>query len=268
MTQESNTNTLRKTIDQVPTICIIGDSGAGKTSLASTWPNAYCVDLEGGGGLVYDRDHRVNIDIGPTMLSDTKRILSEILKCKYDPAAQCYDYNGVAVGAVVLDSQDALQQVTKTETIQGRKTPYGNNLTARMETQDWGTLLDVMLPIVYLLKKMRVPQIVVSHIKVTKPVYARDGETLRTPGRREFAAQGQYEDQAKRWFDYILHLRLNADGTREIFHQPCIYEDYEITAKDRYRAFQGKKNPANIPANDFGYPTVNILKLIHDIHVY
>jgi hypothetical protein len=195
-------------VNEKPTIAIIGDPGAGKTRLATLYPDVYFLDAEGGAGSAVPPERRKGFEIGPQLLAEIKTQIAYLKTLPYKDRRILLD--GMPIGAVVIDSLDAIQQVYKYESLleEGKK-------TWREPRQMWGKLLDDMIPLVYMAKKLPVPTIWIGHVKVEEPVY--NYEQLRKPGWRGIAAQGALEDQIMRWFDYVLHLYVEKD-----FKRTCI----------------------------------------------
>jgi hypothetical protein len=248
-------------VNEKPTIAIIGDPGAGKTRLASLYPDAYFLDAEGGAASAVPPERRKSFEIGKTLLQELKVNLAHLIALKYENKRILLD--GMPIGAVVIDSLDAIQQVYKYENLL-----EGGTKIWREPRQMWGKLLDDMIPLVFLTKKLKVPTIWIAHVKTEDPVY--NYEQLRKPGWRGIAAQGALEDQIMRWFDYVLHLYVEEDYKRTCITQPTIYRDYKITAKDRHYTFSSLgKNRFPIAVDDAtGFPVTKVLQVIYDRHVY
>lgn len=248
-------------VNEIPTIAIIGDPGAGKTRLATLYPDVYFLDAEGGAGSAVPPERRKGFAIGPNLLSEIKTQLAYLKTLPYKDKR--ITINDMPVGAVVIDSLDAIQQVYKYETLleEGRK-------NWKEPRQMWGKLLDDMIPLVYMAKKLPIPTIWIAHVKSEEPVYNYD--QLRKPGWRGIAAQGALEEQILRWFDYVLHLYIEKDFKRTCICQPTVYNDYHITAKDRHYTFKMiGKTLFSIGVNEeTGFPISKVMQVIYDRHVY
>ncbi len=247
-------------IKGVPTICICGDPGAGKTRLASRWEDAYILDIEGGGGSAFRDSYRTVYDIGPQLLAQVRDSVKKILELPYADHAYLKP-SGKRVCAVVLDSLDALQQVYKVETLL-----KGGTFVFREPRQMWGKLLDDMMPLVYDTKKLKVPVIWIAHVKTVDPIF--EGSMVKHYGWRGIATQGAIAEQIMRWFDYCFHIYVEANYTRKVFVQPTIYDNYRLhAAKDRHSIYAGRTSFV-VDVDKDGFPKTTLLKEIEDAHEY
>lgn len=250
-------------ITGVPTICILGDAGAGKTRLSATFPDAFLLDLEEGGGSAYDNDHRTIFRISSEMLRYLNATLDDMHNCTYENKRLVW--GKIPVGAVVIDSIDALQQVHKYMSLNPDNPKYKYNPRGL-----WGDLLDDLTLLVFKVKALPVPTIFIAHNKIVEPVLDNAGN-FKKDGFKALATQGSIEEQMKRWFDYILHLTVVEENKRICFTQPTIYQHYKITAKDRHNLFKtlldGKESfPVAVDEN--GYPVTKAMTTIYESHIY
>lgn len=253
--------TKNKTLNGIPTICIVGDPGAGKTRLAALYPDALCLDIEKGGASAFRDTHRYAYEIGPDLLRVLRADIKKFIALPYKDKR--YDFKGIPVGALVIDSLDALQQVYKVETLLQGGTKY-----YREPRQMWGKLLDDLIPLVFDTKKLKVPVIWVAHVKSYDPIF--ENGVLKSPGWRGIATQGAIAEQIMRWFDYCLHIYVEQDSRRKCFVQPTIYDHYRLhAAKDRHNVFTSiGKGSFIIEADENGFPKSNAMQLIYETHTY
>jgi len=242
-----------------PLIGIVGDPGAGKTRLAATAPFPYFLDTEGGAASAVPAERIKRFNTDASILPDLKTELTRLKGLKYDPKERVIDID-FPVGCVVIDTLDAVQQVYKYTVLKPMN--WGGNAMAM-----WGRLLDDLVPIIYLIKSLPVPVIVVTHSHSVEPLYK--GDNLRRAGWKGLAFQGQLEDQIMRWFDYVLHLMVIEEGERICYTQPTTVQDYKITAKDRHGLYRSLgKLFFPIKADKDGYPETKAITTIFDSHVW
>lgn len=230
-------------------VCIMGDPGVGKTRLAGTFPHPFFIDCENGAGsAVPDGPNRLVIPMGPTMVKDVTGALKSLNKQK--PDAEGYiTYRDMKIGTVIVDSADAIQQAAKVFSILKGRT--------KMERGDWGTLLEIMTPVLLEWQALPVNGIIIAHTK------RRAGESKR-PGELGFSVQGALKDQMPRWFSIIMHIMTGVDGKRYVVTQPMVHKNSRIQAKDRHNVLAGlvdRNSVVKLPGKD-GYPNNAIANAI------
>lgn len=230
-------------------VCIMGDPGVGKTRLAGTFPHPFFIDCENGAGTATpEGPNRLVIPMGATLVNDVKDALKKLNKQKPD-AEGFITYRDMKIGTVVLDSADAIQQAAKVFSILRGRT--------KMERADWGTLLEIMTPVLLEWQSLPINAIIIAHTK------RRAGETKR-PGELGFSVQGALKDQMPRWFSIIMHIMAGTDGARYVVTQPMIHKNNRIQAKDRHNVLAelvDRNGIIKLPAKD-GYPSQDIANAI------
>lgn len=239
-------------------VCILGESGAGKTLLAATFPNPLFLDLENGAGST--NAPRINIPPSPNANAQIKSVIANLKNSELVDGALLYkDNNGdkditIKVRTLVIDSIDAFQENEKYFGILKGKT--------RMSMQDWGDLYNMVFP--YVLQWQALP----IHVVVTSHVKQYEGDN-GVPGVKTFSLQGSFKDTFPRWFDYVLHIVSGKEGVRTIITQPMISNNYKFYAKDRHNLFrevtEGKGYMVSEHVN--GVPTSEQANLITKYHL-
>jgi hypothetical protein len=283
-TKPDATKIVIEPVPSKPNIIIIGDPGAGKTRLAAICPHPLFIDYENGAASAVPPERRIYLEIGKPMLEITRSLLAMLITMPYKDKhltvktaaikslVPAYDPMGkeeIKVGCIVFDSIDALQAITKQYGIlEHKKFNPAYQIAAQMGQENWGTLLDVMQRIVFDCQKLKIPMVMIAHVKVVEPIFNSDG-TVKGQGSRNFSAQGSIEDQIKRWFDYILHLYVDENEKRTLLTQPTIYHNYRIVAKDRHAIFkQLMHTQFPIEADKKGFPATKAMAAIFDNHKY
>lgn len=244
-----------------PLIGICGSPGAGKTRLAATAPEPYFLDVEDGASSAVPKERIKVFETDKNIISSLSTQLVALKACKYFPKDRRLDVNGVSVMSVVVDSLDAVQQIHKYMVL-------GEEFKQWDQRKAWGKLLDAMVPVVFLMKSLPVPVIVVAHVHTSEPTYNSDN-TVRKYGWKGLAFQGQLEDQIMRWFSYVLHLMVVEEGKRRCYTQETFVQDYRITAKDRHNLFKtlgSGKNHFMVTADENGYPQTKAIATIFEQH--
>lgn len=266
-----------------PVICIIGQGGIGKTRLTSLFPDAYCLDVEGGAGSAYSPDRMERIDLNQGTGS-INQLLAKIRQLNSNPyeGKRLILPDGRKIGAIVIDAIDSLQMVVKYDYLSRKKLqPWQIQkgiMTPSMEQQDWGQLLDIMMPLILETKKIKVPTIIVAHSDTDTPTFRSDGQLLKV-GSSTFSAQGALRTHMQNWMDYIIHLIprtvIDDKGTptvmRMAYTQPLQLDNIVYLAKDRHNVFASLGRVEFTVGEDPdrpGFPKTKAMTLIHDSHSY
>jgi hypothetical protein len=233
-------------------VCILGDSGVGKTRLAATFPNPYFLDLENGAGSTGKPRLFVppSANTSATVLNEIKALAGLAV---IDGAVK-HPKKGFPISTLVLDSIDGIQETEKYfGVLKGR---------TKMQMQDWDTLYNVIFPLVLAWSSLPIHVVVVAHVK------QEEGEEGK-PGVKSFSLQGSFKDKMPRWFDYILHLAAGPDGKRFVITQPMISKGYQYKAKDRHGvlAALAKGGYIELPLTEKGFPTSEISDTISKAHI-
>jgi hypothetical protein len=240
-------------------VCILGEPGAGKTSLMGTFPDLYVIDIESGASSLKCPQLKVVPDNNAVKVVVAE--LDLILKSPFKDGA--YEVtktvsNGskpithtFRVATVGIDSIDALQQSKKQEILNGRP---------KLQLNDWDAMLNVMMPVVLKWSQLKCSVVVTAHTK------QEEGEEGK-PGIRSFSLQGAFKDQMPRWFSEILQIVAGPDGKRQLISQPQIYRGYQIKAKDRHSILVplSKNGIMELPLIN-GRPTEVVAKAILEYH--
>jgi hypothetical protein len=216
----------------------------------ATFPDPLIIDAEMGAGSAVDSERRLIVPLDSDTLAVTRKIINDLLHCEYKDRRIHYKKQGgeeLLIGSVILDTIDGIQQPLKYKLLAGRD---------KMQRDDWGRLLDKIMPLIFEMKKLPVFVLIGSHSKVVDPAQEQAGS-------RGFAAQGALADQMPRWFDHIIHLIATDDSRRLAFVQPTIYQKYRVIAKDRHGVFfqANKPNQFEVPAKK-GFPSDEIAKIV------
>jgi hypothetical protein len=105
-----------------------------------------------------------------------------------------------------------------------------------MEQQDWGMLLEALLPFANAIMSCPLHVVVVAHSKDEAP-------TKDAPGDAGLDLQGAIKNKLPGWFDYILHLVSGEDNARHVIFQPTTIKlksglVYHFLAGDRHNTFK------------------------------
>lgn len=231
-------------------VCIIASPGVGKTRLAGTFYKPYILDTDLGAGSL--RAPRMTITERPmeTILAELKKLTQSPVQADgtvtYSPREGIKPFS---VGTVVVDSFDVVQVAKKIEML-GTKT--------KMEQGDWDRILNVMLPLLQVMKGLPIDLVVTSHVR------QEEGEGDR-PGLRTFAVQGALKTILPGEFGLILHMEALQGGKRVAYVNPAVVNGYQVVAKDRHAIFGAGTLKIDIPTQN-GLPTDEIAKKIRAYH--
>jgi hypothetical protein len=212
------------------TVALIGDEGSYKTLLASTFPHAYFIDVDG--GAAHTRCWRLG-DI-PKNAHGYRQVKDEIAKLerltpgKDGLLTHSVDGTSFQVGTVVLDTLDETQILASFGVPQKDPRKYYRELLRRLRDE-----------IVYPLKNINAHVIVVAHTKT----WSVDNEQKQAGQitQRTLALEGAIRNALPGWFDVILHIVNEGQGRRMMLTQPTIQGQWRFLAKDRYNVFGGRK---------------------------
>lgn len=235
-------------MNSTPFIAILGESGVGKTRLAATAPYPLFLDTEGGALSArkdFDPERIIVIPSDKSAVSTLTRHITAIKSTPVDDEGYI-QYNGVQVGCLVVDTVDTFQQILKYQNVMGSK-PF-------MDQPAWGKLLDVLTPIVFDLKAIPIPVIMVSHTSTIDPEAGSNQKGIKT-----WAIQGSLRAHMPAWFDVVLHVVWGKDGERWVVTNRVFRDGYEVYAKDRHTIFEEKWYKIE---SDTGYPTADVLEKI------
>jgi len=235
---------------------ILGKPGTGKTRLAGTFNEPLFIDVEGGAGSATreGQPNTIRIPQNAKCLPNCIGVIDKILKDgEYDPETGLMSVtllNQLTIfGTVVVDSLDAIQSAHKIFNILGGR--------GKMRIQDWGTLLDETLPLLYKLCDLPVTVIVVAH---TRQYENEDGKDIVG-----LAVQGGLKSQTPAFFDAILHLFVNKDNQRFVLTQPGYSDGVQYLAKDRHGTFsdytEDNRPIINVTGED-GYPRTIVAEAV------
>ncbi len=237
-------------------LMILGKPGTGKTRLAGTFNEPLYIDVEGGAGSATrtGQPNTLRVPQNAKCLPNCIGIVNKLLKDgEYDEETGLMNVTlldqPITFGTVVVDSLDAIQSAHKIFNILGGR--------GKMRIQDWGTLLDETLPLLYKLCDLPVTVVVIAH---TRQYENEDGKDVVG-----LAVQGGLKSQTPAFFDAILHLFVNKDNQRLVLTQPRYSGGAEYLAKDRHGTFsdyiEGEQPVIDITGDD-GYPTDAIARAI------
>jgi hypothetical protein len=259
-----------------PWIGVVAVKGAGKTRLASTMPDAYCLDTEPpGGASAYPDDHRKAFDSDTHQYEKVLAFIKEVKKAK--PVERGLDLNGTRIGALVIDTFDTMQKFLISRYLESKRKPNwvkpDQIWAPTMEQRDWGTILNYQAPLIAELKTLHIPVIFVAHAKAVEPMYKGQGDeaTCVKQGYAGMAIQGSIEDWIVNLLDYILHIVVGADGKRFVYTQPTVFQDTRLLAADRHNLFKNEEQDVlrfELTVDKNGVPNRKVLQYICDHHSY
>lgn len=260
-------------VEGAPWILILGPKGAGKSRLAGTMPGAFCLDTEPpGAASAFPKDMRQPFKSDERMYEEVARWVKEF----------CHDskkdgkfvvWSGKRISALVIDTFDSLQKFLISRYLSQKKKPtwikQGEIWAAKMEMQDWGTILNYQSPLVTDLKTLPIPVIWTCHTKVSDPLYEGRGDSYhcRKIGSRTPDVSGSIEGWIVNLCDYILNINVGEDMLRTVYTQPTIVDDYSIMAADRHRLF-GKLASFPMAVDENGFPARKVMQFICEHHEY
>lgn len=209
---------------------IIGDPGSYKTLLASTFPHAYFIDVDG--GAAHTGCYRM-CDI-PKTASGFSQVRNEIASLvRLVPGEDGlleHNVDGVRfkVGTVVVDTLDELQVLASFGLSKSDSRAYYKELLRRLRDE-----------IVYPLKNVNAHTIVVAHTKTWG--VSNDQRDAGQVTQRTLALEGAIRDALPGWFHVILHVVNWNGGKRMLLTQMTRKGPWEYLAKDRYHVFGGRQ---------------------------
>ena len=232
-----------------PHILILGEPGTGKTRLAATFPSPLFIDTEpdGAASALPEPPARIFVPVSAIMLKDIQNHIISLKKKPFNDGA--YDFDGLPVRTLVIDSLDQVQRAVQTfEILKGR---------TKMQMQDWGVLLEKMYPLVLEWSSLPINVVVVGH---TKRVLKEDGGM----SENTLAVRGALKDELPGWFSMILHVTSGVEGQRSLVTQPMISRGVRYTAKDRHNVLgplTGKNKFIDI-TSETGWPNNRVAEVI------
>jgi len=239
---------------------IVGDPGSYKTLLASTAKDCYFLDVEGGAAhtgcwrMTFTPDRE-----GYEKLKQEIRALGRLRPEPDGALTHTVQEDGEShtfpVRTVVIDTLDEAQ------TLAGFKIGKVVNRYGREDKlRFYGLLLEELRDeIVYPARRINCNVLFIAHTRVYLPDEARQADVLPEV---TLALQGSIRDQLPRWFDVILHLIINQDGSRTLLTQPASSNGKHYMAKDRYHMFRGQSFAIHI--GEGGKPDGRFLQTLID----
>jgi hypothetical protein len=234
-------------------ILILGDSGGGKTKLASEMPGAFFFDVEGGA-------HHTGCDrvTFPKEAGSYNLILSgleEIARLEQqEDGLLHWKPRGApkecAIGTVVIDSLDALQEIV------------GMTITKR-GMQYWGEMLKKMQEVANKALCCNCHVVFVAHTGQRSSLSDTEKQQQKPDvPRMNLDLGGKIRNRLPSWVDLALHVVVELDGTRKVLTKPQIIDGRSFYAKDRYNFYNGRTFTINF--NREGHISDGILKPILD----
>jgi hypothetical protein len=224
---------LRKPDDKTvnySTVAIIGDPGSYKTLLASTFPHAYFLDVDGGAAHTgcYRQGDIPKSKAGYQLVKKEIDALRRLTPGADGLLMHTVDGTTFPVGTVVLDTLDETQILASLGISSGDPRKYYKELLRKLRDE-----------IIYPLKDINAHVIVIAHTKT----WQVDGEQKAAGQvtRRTLALEGAVRNALPGWFDVILHIVNERGGKRTMLTQPTFKGQWEFLAKDRYHVFGGKQ---------------------------
>lgn len=232
---------------------LLGLPGVGKTRLAGIWPRPLWLNGEPDGNTSAikggQKPDTIDIMMSRNAIDKLTSHVEALAKLEPDDDGMI-EYHGRKFGSVVWDSFDAFQDIAKAN-IQ-----RGTGLT-HMRPRDWGTLETLMREPLLFLGLIKVPTVVIGHVKI------KDAEGDKI-GRMWWSAQGGITRRLNRLASEILHVFVNQDNEHFVASEPFIFNGYELLAKDRHnklRPLANKYGLVNIEGDD-DYPPRDIAEAI------
>ncbi len=211
------------------TLLLVGDSGAGKTLLASQMPDAFFLDIESGAH--HTGCPRITFDRTGASYNEVINLLKGLARIKpsedgllhWKPSGAPQEF---AIGTLVIDSVDELQGIVgKTITVTGHR--Y------------WGQMLDKMRKVFDLARCCGCHLVFVAHTREYKPSEEEIKKYQAIPSVG-LALQGQVRDKVPNWVDVALNLIVEDDGSKTLISERKIIRGRSYYAKDRYHVFNGE----------------------------
>lgn len=154
---------------------ILGDSGIGKSTMASTWPRPLFIDLE-------DRARFLGVDrIVPTSQKELLAVAAELAKRQH------------GYQSIVLDTVDTMLDILSSTILKAK----AGGLRLKLERDDWGTLYNLSRPIILDLRAAAPHFIMTAHSKL-----------VGDEGRQmwDLGVPGQTAGFVKKLADVAIHL--------------------------------------------------------------
>lgn len=209
-------------------LLILGRPGTGKTRLAGSLPDPLFIDVEGGAGSAVPsgQPYTLRVPQNTDCLANVKGITRHINEQgDFDEEtgimSVTFGEHAIEFRTLVIDSLDAIQTAHKIFNVLGGRD--------KMRIQDWGTLLDDTLPLLYSITNLPIDVVVTAH---TRQYENEDGEDIVG-----LAVQGGLKSQTPAFFDAILHLSVNKKNKRIALIQPRHIGGAKYMAKDRHNVF-------------------------------
>ena len=268
-----------KELDGAPWTLIAGEKGTGKSRLSATMPLLYCMDTEPpGAASAFEKAYRKAFKFTDTMYNDVNQFVLHILQnTKKEGRNRVGTIEGQAIeiSGVTWDTFDTTQKqlITQYQSQKPRPKDALAIWAPKFDQQDWGAILRYQTPLIMNLKKLEIPVVIVCHSKVYEPMYTGWGDNpkLRKPGNRNLDVSGSIQNWIENLCDYILHITVGENGSRWVYTQPTIDQDYQILAADRHGLFKNSERDwtkFQVKADENGYPERQIIDYICKNHVY
>jgi hypothetical protein len=210
---------------------IVGEPGAGKTLISSTWPNVLYASAEGGLMSVADRG------LPYQEIDSADSLLSLRMALDNDPATR-ERILGFPVDTVIIDTIDEVQRILIKEQIAETK-------KESMQLQDWGKVGEQMQSLIRGFRNLDMHVVFTCHIKETSD--AESGKLYFKPGM-----QGAISDQIAGLVDLAVLIKANVKTVvvnnqtekQIVRHIQTVPDLQHPWIKDR-----SGKLPAEIPVN-------------------
>jgi hypothetical protein len=213
------------------TILILGDSGGGKTKLASEMPGAFFFDIEGGAH--HTGCDRVTFPKEGKSYNLILNALKEIARLEQQADGLLHWQPRGApkpflIGTLVIDTLDCLQEIVdKTITKTGM--------------QYWGEMLKKMGEVIDTAKCCNCHVVLIAHTG-ERNTQSETEKQQRKPSVPKMSLDlgGKIRNKIPGWVDASLNVVVEPDGTRKIITQQCVIDGRSYYAKDRYNFFNGR----------------------------